>query len=221
MTVHVKPSDLELAALISSKICHDALNPVGAISHGLQMLESDHDADSQKFALDMIRNVTAQASARLEFARIAYGATGSVSAPIDLAIAGEVATRYVAPQPAPAKNKHRLNWRLPAGYMQKDKAKLLLSIICLAAGKALPRGGEIDAGMDGSIDRPSFVVRCRGNAARIPEHLSDCLADAEIVVDGFSIQSYYIARLARGAGMSLSVGLDGPDVVFVARPQDA
>jgi histidine phosphotransferase ChpT len=221
MTVHVKPSDLELAALISSKICHDALNPVGAISHGLQMLDSEHDADSQKFALDMIRNVTAQASARLEFARLAYGASGSVAAPLDLAIAGEVATRYVAPQPAPAKNKHKLSWHLPAGYMHKDKAKLLLSIICLAVGKALPRGGEIDARMEGTMERPTFVVRCVGAAARVPEHLTECLDGADIQIDGFSIQCYYIAQLTRGAGMSLVAEKVGADVVFTARPQDA
>ena len=30
--------DLELAALISSRICHDVISPVGAIANGLEML---------------------------------------------------------------------------------------------------------------------------------------------------------------------------------------
>jgi histidine phosphotransferase ChpT len=216
MTVHVKPTDLELAALISSKICHDALNPVGAINHGLQMLESDTDADSQKFALDMIRNVTAQAAARLEFARLAYGASGSAAAPLDLAIAGEVACRYVAPQPPPAKNKHKLIWRVPAGYMHKEKGKLLLSLISIAVAKALPRGGEVDVDLVGTVEAPSFHIRCRGNAARVPEFLAEILDGQEVDIDGFSIQPYYIVRLARSAGMTLSVVKDGADVMFTA-----
>ena len=219
MTVHVKPSDLELAALISSKICHDALNPVGAISHGLQMLDGDPAAGDQKFALDMIRNVTAQASARLEFARIAYGASGSAAAPIDLGIAGEVAGRYVAPQVAPAKNKHKLHWRIPAGYMHKERAKLLLSLISIAVAKALPRGGDVEADLHGSLEHPILIVRCKGPAARVPEFLAEFIAGEDRDIDGFSILPYYIARLALSARMDLAAGKDGDDVVFMAKPQ--
>ena len=68
MNQRIQPSDLELAALISSKICHDVINPVGAIHNGLEILDEDTNADAQRYALEMIRNVTAQASARLQFA---------------------------------------------------------------------------------------------------------------------------------------------------------
>jgi histidine phosphotransferase ChpT len=34
-------TDLELAALISSKICHDVIGPVGAIYNGLEILDED------------------------------------------------------------------------------------------------------------------------------------------------------------------------------------
>jgi hypothetical protein len=52
--MHVQPTDLELAALISSKICHDVINPVGAIVNGLEMLDEDDDAESKAYALNMI-----------------------------------------------------------------------------------------------------------------------------------------------------------------------
>ena len=38
MNTPAEPSDLELAALISSKICHDVISPVGAIYNGLEIL---------------------------------------------------------------------------------------------------------------------------------------------------------------------------------------
>ena len=37
------PNDMELAALIASKVCHDVINPVGAINNGLEMLDEEDD----------------------------------------------------------------------------------------------------------------------------------------------------------------------------------
>ena len=84
------PTDLELAALISSKICHDVIGPVGAIYNGLEILDEDDDPDAKTYALDVIRNVTEQASARLQFARFAFGAAGSAGAMIDLGTAEQI-----------------------------------------------------------------------------------------------------------------------------------
>src|SRR5690349_18734183 len=46
MTERAQPTDLELAALISSKICHDVIGPVGAIYNGLEILDEDDDAQA-------------------------------------------------------------------------------------------------------------------------------------------------------------------------------
>ena len=47
MNTPAEPSDLELAALISSKICHDVISPVGAIYNGLEILGEDDDPKSR------------------------------------------------------------------------------------------------------------------------------------------------------------------------------
>ena len=54
MTERAQPTDLELAALISSKICHDVIGPVGAIYNGLEILDEDDDAEAKNYALDVI-----------------------------------------------------------------------------------------------------------------------------------------------------------------------
>ncbi len=84
MTERAQPTDLELAALISSKICHDVIGPVSAINNGLEIFDEEDDAQSKNYALDVIRNVTETASARLQFARFAFGAAGSAGAQIEL-----------------------------------------------------------------------------------------------------------------------------------------
>jgi histidine phosphotransferase ChpT len=150
MTERAQPTDLELAALISSKICHDVIGPVGAIYNGLEILDEDDDAQAKTYALDVIRNVTEQASARLQFARFAFGAAGSAGAQIDLTTAEQISRGLLG------KGKHKLLWRGSPGQMAKDKVKLLLNLIASAV-TVLPRGGEIEVRIDGSLAQPNFL----------------------------------------------------------------
>jgi histidine phosphotransferase ChpT len=206
-----QPSDLELAALISSKICHDVIGPVGAIYNGLEILDEDDDQDARNYALDVIRNVTEQASARLQFARFAFGAAGSAGAQIDLATAEQISRGLIG------QGKHRLSWRGNRGHMAKDKVKLLLNMIA-AALTALPRGGEIEVSIAGSLDKPSFALRCRGPAARPPQYLTDFVSGATApALDALSIQAYYTWRLAASGKMRLDIVRDGADVLLSAK----
>ncbi len=95
MTEPTALGDLELAALVSSRICHDVINPVAAISNGLEMLDEEPDQAMRDAAMDLIRKSAAQASAKLQFARLAFGAAGSAGAEIDLRDAEKVARDFV------------------------------------------------------------------------------------------------------------------------------
>ena len=202
--------ELELAALISSKICHDIIGPVGAINNGIEVLDDDDEAQSRAFAMEVIRNSTDAASAKLQFFRFAFGSAGSVGAVVDLGMAEQIARGYVG------KGKHKLSWKAPAGQMGKERVKLFLNLIASAV-TALPRGGEIVAHLRGRIDDPAFEVRCIGAGARLPAYLRDFLASPEAVkVDALSVQAYYTARLARSAGLRLGVGMEGVDAVLAA-----
>ena len=209
-TDQVHPTDLELAALISSKICHDVIGPVGAIYNGLEILNEDDDEEAKSYALTVIRNVTEQTSARLQFARFAFGAAGSAGALIDLGTAEQISRGFVGD------GKHKLIWRGLPGHMSKDKVKLLLNLVAVAI-TALPRGGEIEVLMSGTVEAPNFVVRCRGTGARAPQHLGEFISGADTPpLDAMTIQAYYTWRLANNAGMTLSIVKDGDDVLLSA-----
>ncbi len=209
MTIET-PSDLEFTALISSKICHDVIGPVGAIYNGLEILDEDDDAAAKTYALDVIRNVTEQASAKLQFARFAFGAAGSAGAQIDLSMAEQISRGYVG------KGKHKLVWSGPAGHMAKDHVKLLLNLIS-AALTALPRGGEIAVTISGTLEAPAFELRCGGTSARPPQYLTDFVAgtsDGEL--NAMNIQAYYTWRLAGQTGLPIHILKDGDDILLVA-----
>jgi histidine phosphotransferase ChpT len=212
MNQHVAPSDLELAALISSKICHDVIGPVGAIYNGLEILDEDNNAEAKSYALDVIRNVTEQASARLQFARFAFGAAGSAGAQIDLATAEQISRGFIG------QGKHALGWSGLAGHMSKDKVKLLLNLVACSL-TALPRGGQIDVEVQGTLEAPRFRIRCSGNTARPPNHLAEFVAGgAKPALDPMTIQAYYTWRLAETAGMRIEIVKDDADIVLNAGP---
>ena len=61
--------DTTLAALISSKICHDLAGQIGAINNGLELLEQENDADARYYALELIHEACSDLGSRL-FLRI-------------------------------------------------------------------------------------------------------------------------------------------------------
>ena len=210
MSEETELTDLELAALVSSRICHDIISPVGAIANGIEVMDEETDDTMREHAMDLIRKSATQASAKLQFARLAFGAAGSSGATIDLNEAERVA-RGVAES-----DKHTVEWSGPPAAMAKDKVKLLLNMITLAL-TALPRGGSLKVSISGEVETPSFEVRCDGESSRVPELLTNILdGTLNHAMDAHSIQPFYTKRIATSAGMSLTAGKDGESVVISA-----
>src|SRR6202140_2603550 len=114
---------LDLAALLCSRVCHDLISPVGAIVNGLEVLEEDKDEATKTFALDLIKKSARQASARLQFCRLAFGAAGSAGAQIDLGDAEKVTRGLIEDE------KVKLTWHAPRALMPKNYVKLLLNML--------------------------------------------------------------------------------------------
>ena len=191
--------DLELAALISSRICHDVISPVGAIANGLEMLDEEQDESMREQTMDLIRKSARQASAKLQFARLAFGAAGSAGAEIDLRDAERVARDFVQG------GKHTLSWQGPPVTLPKNKVKLLLNLLALGV-VALPRGGTVNVEINGEGPEVAFRVLAQGEPARLSDQVVGLLAGANgMVLDAHSIQPYYAGRVAGAAGMTVRV----------------
>jgi histidine phosphotransferase ChpT len=211
MTEPTALGDLELAALVSSRICHDVINPVSAISNGLEMLAEEPDQAMRDAAMDLIRKSAAQASAKLQFARLAFGAAGSAGAEIDLRDAEKVSCEFVG-----GSGKHQVAWQGPAATLPKNQVKLLLNLVALGV-IALPRGGTVNVEIAGTPPAVSFVVRARGDSARLNDQVRSLLVGGNgVAVDAHSIQPYYARRVAAASGMTLTVDAREGEVEFKA-----
>lgn len=67
----MRHSTNNLAALIGSRICHDLISPIGAITNGLELMQMSGAALTPEVAL--ISDSVENANARIRFFRVAYG----------------------------------------------------------------------------------------------------------------------------------------------------
>jgi histidine phosphotransferase ChpT len=203
---------LDLSALLCSRVCHDVISPVGAIVNGLEVLEDEGDASMRDFALDLIRKSAKSASARLQFARIAFGAAGSAGSAIDLADAEAVSRGMFGDE------KTTLAWSAPRALFPKNRVKLLLNLVVVATG-TIPRGGAIDVAVTGDGEREArYVIVTKGSHARIPAHVEALIAGEPEsgTVDAHAIQPFYTGLVARAAGMDLRFAIDGDTVTITS-----
>jgi histidine phosphotransferase ChpT len=124
--------DLDIASLISSRICHDLVSPLGAISNGLELMELTGISRTPEFCLlsDSINN----ANARISFFRIAYGnATADAHLSADF-IQQTLRDNYCG-KPV------RIDWQAVGSHPRPLVKFVCLLILCLET--ALPRGGLI------------------------------------------------------------------------------
>jgi histidine phosphotransferase ChpT len=204
------PDALDLAALMCSRVCHDLINPVGAIVNGLEVLDSSSKEDDKRFALDLIRKSAMSTSARLQFCRIAYGAAGSSGAQIDLGEAQKMARGHLED------DRTKLTWNLPHILLAKNRVKLLLNLLVIAQ-QAIPRGGELVVDPIGEGDTMGFKVRAAGSNAKEPlnvvEHLNLTNAGS---VTAHAVQPYYTALLAQACGLKVALASEADAVVVTA-----
>jgi histidine phosphotransferase ChpT len=212
-TDRVELDALDLAALLCSRVCHDIISPVGAIINGLEVLDENNSQEMKDFAFGLIRRSASQASAKLQFARLAFGAAGSTGAEIDLGDAEKVATGYMEGE------KASFAFEAPRVLMGKNFVKLLLNQILLA-NQAIPRGGSIKVTVEGPKETPRFTLRAVGTAARVPPAFEKMVPGdiAGFAVDAQAVQGYYTGALARASDMAVSAKLDGGEVVIMAEP---
>ena len=123
----------ELSGLVASRICHDLISPVGAISNGLELLEMAPGGSSAETGL--IRQSADAATASLKFMRIAFGAPGfeDLMAKADVA---RIFNSYLN------QGRRTASWSPAGGGMTRADAQLFF-LAALALADTAPTGGTL------------------------------------------------------------------------------
>jgi histidine phosphotransferase ChpT len=126
-----------LSDLIGSRLCHDLVNPLGAIGNGVELIEMTGSARGPE--MELIRDAVRDAQARIRFLRVAFGAAG----PQQVLSAREARATVEAPW---QEGRLMLDWTVTTDVPRMRVKLAYLMLLC--AETALPMGGAVKLGLD-------------------------------------------------------------------------
>lgn len=195
--------DLRVLELLSSRLIHELISPVGAIANGVELL-GDEDAGFVKDAVALIGQSAKRAGHRLQFYRFAYGTGGAGGG---------------APEPkvliAGILDGGKVSGAWPAAYdeLPVEWQKLACNLALLGS-ELLPRGGKLTLSGQGK----KLEASIEGEGINPPAEVKAALAPGADVASltARSVHAYFTARQAERLGAKLTLNQSAPNRATVA-----
>ena len=184
--------NLDLSALIGSRVCHDLISPIGAIGNGLELLQMGQpDTPEMQLIAQSVQNATA----RVKFFRIAFGK----AAPDQQVNMGE-AWSILQDLSGGGRIKYQLDTDT-----DPDRAGLqsaFLAALCLET--ALPFGGEITMSHALGV----WQLTCSGRKVSLTDslwaHLSGEATEADVKPSEVQFLLFPASLAAQGRAAQVS-----------------
>ncbi|MGF1657855.1 MAG: histidine phosphotransferase family protein [Rubrimonas sp.] len=198
--------DLDFAAMLCSRLCHDLISPVGAVGNGVELLRAMPEGGREEIGL--IEDSAKAAQAALAFFRIGFGMVGADARALSSRELGGVAAAYFGP------SRHRLAWPVEGADLPRGLAKLML-LMLLSAATATPIGGALTVAPPRD-DPPRLSVRASGRKAGLSaEHVAMAQGAAPATAPR-EAHLALMAQVAARAGLSVEIAQSEEAVEIVA-----
>ena len=126
----------DLARLIGSRICHDLISPIGAISNGVELISMLPSTTAPKEELELIESSARAAAGRVKLYRVAFGAAAADTRISANELRGVLAEAFLGARMSVSVDA--------AGDMARPWAQIgCLAVLCFET--ALVRGGSVRA----------------------------------------------------------------------------
>lgn len=196
----------DLAALISSRLCHDLVSPLGAIGNGVELLEMSPDfpniASSPE--LRLIAEAVASARARIQAFRMAFGL-----APEDQRVSRPELQKLL--DGIAAQGRLRLELDAQGDFPRDQISMVMLALFCMET--AMPWGGRVMV----IRNAPGWRIVAECDRARPDADLWDWLSSGTgRAASPAEVQFPLLADAARRNGRALRAEFDatGGEIVF-------
>ncbi|MEL7198878.1 MAG: histidine phosphotransferase family protein [Pseudomonadota bacterium] len=205
-------SQIDLAALMCSRLCHDMLSPVGALSNGLELLADETDPAMRANVVELLEQSAKISTDKLRFFRLAFGAAGGFGEAVPVEEAQEVITALASD----AKGVE-LNWAVQSSSLPKPAVKVMLNLSQIALD-ALVRGGTLDIGAELRDGNVEIVARAAAEKLAFDETIGRALHGdlAESEITSRTVAAHMIALLAKELGGGLQYQLTDDALVLGA-----
>lgn len=181
----------DLAGLVSARICHDLISPIGAAGNGLELLSlAGQTAAQNSPEMALITASLAQAEARLQFFRLAFGAADA---------GADFAHKELSTLLHALGRDSRVHYHCqPCAPVSRPMVQLIcLSLLCLEG--ALPTGGTLSIASDG----PNWHITAQGEKIQpMPERWA-LLTGPDTALSPRDVQFSLLRRLAETRKIAL------------------
>ncbi|MCP5397486.1 MAG: histidine phosphotransferase [Sphingomonadaceae bacterium] len=207
----------ELASLLCSRLCHDMLSPVGALSNGLELLADEKDPEMRQRCFELLEQSAKISTDKLKFFRLAFGAAGGFGDRVPVEEPQALVSALLGDS-----GRIEANWSMPGHELPKPAVKVLLNFAQIAID-ALVRGGTLDIGAEIRDGASEIAVRAAGPKIAfdpvIGRALEGSLEPGELT--SRTAAAHMLALLAKQTGGGLQYALDADSLVLGAvLPQD-
>ncbi len=205
-------SSTDLAALLCSRLCHDLLSPVGALSNGLELMADEKDPEMRKRCFELLEQSARISTDKLKFFRLAYGAAGGFGDEVPSDEPRALVAGLVA-----ANERIAFEWAVAEQTLPKPAVKVLLNLAAIASD-ALIRGGTLAVGAERREGATEIAVRASGPRVAFDGNIGKAL-DGSLAPDelsGRTAPAHMIRLLAEELGGGLQYALSAEALVMGA-----
>lgn len=195
----------DLAELVGSRLCHDLVNPLSAISNGMELIGLSGAPRTPE--LDLIGSAIEDAMARIRFFRVAFGAARAGETLSERELRDIVAAIY-------GTGRLKVDWQISGDLPRKDAKLAFLLLNC--AETALPLGGCLTAQREGKM----WELSGEGRKLAVDEALWQLLDDPALVVaspPASRVQFALLAKEMTDRGQRARLVQDQEDLRFTVR----
>ena len=208
---------IDLAALLCSRLCHDMLSPVGALSNGIELLRDEGDPEMRQRCLELLEQSARISTDKLRFFRLAYGAAGGFGDNVAVEEPRGLIAALVANN-----GRIELAWAVTQETLPKPAVKILLNLAAIGID-ALPRGGQLDIGAERRGGATEIAVRAAGDKVAFDETIGAALEGSlpPSELSGRTAPAYMIRQIAEAARGGVQYALSDGALVMGAVLPDA
>jgi len=198
----------ELSELVSARLCHDLISPMGAIGNGLELMQLAAGPAGPELAL--VHDSLATALAKLRFYRVAFG-PAEAQARQSLEEAAQITDGMFH-------GRFTVAWESGNRDLPRPVVRLaFLSILCLE--KSLPMGGIVRVSVPGD----TIALRVDGRRTQPPAplwaHVCDGSPLPELRPEAVQFALLRQALTAAGHRIEATFGESSAEVAIALNPQ--
>jgi len=205
-------TSLDLASLLCSRLCHDLLSPVGALSNGLELIAEEKDPAMRQRCFELLEQSAKISADKLKFFRLAFGAAGGYG---DMVPVEEA--RGAVDALAGNNGRIEVSWALAGDSLPKPAVKTMLNLAMIGID-ALIRGGTLEIGAEQRAGASEIVVRASGSRIAFDENIGRALEGklAESDLSSRTAPAAMLHMLADSLGGGLQYALSAEALVMGA-----